>query len=405
MVVVGAGAAGLMTAIVAAREDPSLDVTLVEGKPRPGTKILASGGGRCNVTNEDVRPADFHGDRGVVARILRRFDAAAAAAFFEEIGVALKLEPEFGKLFPRSDSARTVLDALLAECARRGVRVETAFRVASIERSAAGFEVRSAERALRAGRVVLATGGRSVPSSGSDGAGYGLARALGHSVTSTSPALVPLVLDPNPFAGLEGIAVPAEVSVWEAGRRVAAETGPALVTHFGLSGPAPMNASRHVSVASDAGRAAEVRISLLPGRAPHEVETAWLDAARTSGARTAASLLDALPARLARRVAEIAEVDPDARLAALSRNSRKRLLDAATNLRLPVTGTRGWNAAEVTAGGVPLSEIDPRTMESRVCPGLHLVGEILDVDGRIGGFNFQWAWSTGFVAGQALATR
>jgi predicted Rossmann fold flavoprotein len=166
-----------------------------------------------------------------------------------------------------------------------------------------------------------------------------------------------------------------------------------------------MNVSRHWSVVHDAGGAAEVRMSLLPGRQPAEVESAWLDAARSDGSSPAAALLRELPSRLARRVLALAGVPETTRVAELTRNSRKRLLDAATNLLLPVAGTRGWNAAEVTAGGVPLPEVDPRTMESRVCPGLHLVGEILDVDGRIGGFNFQWAWATGFVAGQALALR
>ncbi len=403
--IVGGGAAGLMTAITAAREAPSLAVAVIESRPRPGVKILASGGGRCNVTNRSVTPGDFCGDRSVVARILRRFDERATVRFFEELGVELKHEPEFDKLFPVSDSAHSVLDALLAECARLSVTIVPDFRVDEIRRGETGFEVRAGSRTALCRSVVLATGGRSVPKSGSDGHGYEIVRSLGHSVGPTSPALVPLVLQPHVLEGLEGIAVPAEMSVWSGGRRTATETGPALVTHFGLSGPSPMNVSRHWSVLHDAGGEAEVRISFLPGRQPADVEREWLDAARGDGSRPAVALLDTLPARLARRLLVIAEVPETTRVAEVTRNSRKRLLDAATNLRLPVAATRGWNAAEVTAGGVPLDEIDPRTMESRRCPGLHLVGEILDVDGRIGGFNFQWAWATGFVAGQALALR
>lgn len=402
--VAGGGAAGLMTAITAAREDPSLRIVVLEGQPRPGIKILASGGGRCNVTNRVVTPSDFHGDRSLVARVLRRFDEEDAAEFFEGLGVALKHEPEFDKMFPASDSAKTVLDALLAECARLGVEVETGFRVESVARTERGFDVRSAARAIACDALVLATGGRSLPKSGSDGAGYRFAESLGHTVGPTAPALVPLVLQPHVFADLAGIAVPAEVSVWAGGRRVAVETGPVLVTHFGLSGPAPMNVSRHFAVGRMAGAPPEVRVNFLPGRRPEEVEAAWLETARTSGTLQAVTLVDGLPARLARRICELADVAPETRLSELSRNSRKRLLDAATNLRLPVTDTRGWNAAEVTAGGVPLAEVDVRTMGSRKCPGLFLVGEILDVDGRIGGFNFQWAWATGFVAGQALST-
>lgn len=403
--IVGGGAAGLMTAITAAREAPSLAVAVIESRPRPGVKILASGGGRCNVTNRSVTPGDFNGDRSVVARILRRFDERATVRFFEELGVELKHEPEFDKLFPVSDSAHSILDALLAECARLSVRIEADFRVDEIRRADAGFEVRADARVALCRSVVLATGGKSVPKSGSDGHGYEIARSLGHGVGPTSPALVPLVLQPHVLEGLEGIAVPAELSVWSGGRRIALETGPALFTHFGLSGPAPMNVSRHWAVVHDEGGAAEVRINLLPGRQPADVERAWLDAAKADGARPAAALLAELPARLARRVLALADVAETTRVAELTRNSRKRLLDAATNLLLPVAATRGWNAAEVTAGGVPLDEVDPRTMESRRCPGLFLVGEILDVDGRIGGFNFQWAWASGFVAGQALAVR
>jgi predicted Rossmann fold flavoprotein len=403
--VVGGGAAGLMTAITAAREAPHLSVVVFEGQPRPGIKILASGGGRCNVTNRVVTPSDFHGDRGLVARVLRRFDENDTVEFFRGLGVALKHEPEFDKLFPETDSAKTVLDALLAECARLGIRVECGFRVDSVQRTDAGFEVRAGARTETCDALVLATGGRSLPKSGSDGRGYEFAKALGHTVGPTAPALVPLVLQPHALQGLEGIAVPAEMSVWSGGRRVASESGPALVTHFGLSGPAPMNVSRHFAVGKLAGESPEVRMSFFPGREPAEVETAWLAKAKADGTHPAEVLLAPLPLRLARRIAEIASVAPSTRLSELSKNSRKRLLDAATNLRLPVADTRGWNAAEVTAGGVPLGEVDVRTMESRRCPRLHLVGEILDVDGRIGGFNFQWAWATGFVAGQALATR
>jgi predicted Rossmann fold flavoprotein len=403
--VVGGGAAGLMTAITAARERPSLRCAVFEGQRKPGIKILASGGGRCNVTNLVVSPSDFHGDRGLVARVLRRFTEKDAVRFFEELGVPLKHEPEFDKMFPESDSAQSVLDALLAECARLGVRVECGFRVDAVAATTDGFEVRAGERVADCGAVVLATGGRSLPKSGSDGAGYLYARSLGHTVGETAPALVPIVLQPHVFEGLDGIAVPAELSVWSGGKRVAQETGPALVTHFGLSGPSPMNVSRHFAVGKLVGAPPEIRMNVFPGRTSADVETSWLDTTRDAGARNVGSLLATLPGRLARRLFELAEVDPDGRLSEMSKNARKRLLESATNLRLPVTDTRGWNAAEVTAGGVPLSEVDVRTMESKKRPGLFLVGEILDVDGRIGGFNFQWAWATGFIAGQALAVR
>jgi predicted Rossmann fold flavoprotein len=218
------------------------------------------------------------------------------------------------------------------------------------------------------------------------------------------PALVPLVLDPHPLAGLEGIAFPVELRVLDGQKVVARVTGPMLVTHFGVSGPAALDVSRHWSVAAESGRRLDVRMSLYPGLEAQDVERVWLEIARTDGRRSIANLLRDLPRRVAERLMEVAGSDPGRRLGDLPRDARARLLGACTALPLPVKDTRGFNAAEVTAGGVPTSEVDPRTMESRVCPGLHLVGEILDVEGRLGGFNFQWAWASGFVAGQALAT-
>lgn len=414
-VVVGAGAAGLMTAILACREAPGLRLALLEGTSRPGTKILVSGGGRCNVTNRVVRPADYHGDRGFVAKVLRRFDERRTAAFFEEIGVPLRHEAEFDKLFPATDDAHTVLDALVAECSRLGCAPRTGHRVTAVRCTPDGFEIDTTAGPVAARRVVLATGGRSLPRTGSDGAGYALARSLGHTVTPTVPALVPLLLGPapgtadpaagaSPLAGLDGIALPVEIRVVEGGRTTARVRGPLLVTHFGISGPAALDVSRHWSVAAEAGRRADLLLSFFPGREPADLEREWLELARADGRRPASALVASLPRRVGERLLLVAGVAPDRRIAELARDARSRLLAACTGLPLPVRDTRGFNAAEVTAGGVPTSEVDPRTMESKVRPGLFLVGEVLDVEGRIGGFNFQWAWSGAFVCGQALAT-
>jgi predicted Rossmann fold flavoprotein len=325
-------------------------------------------------------------------------------AFFAELGVELKHEPEFDKLFPVTDDAHTVRDALVGECARLGCAPRLAQRVTAVEPSAdGGFVVRTAAGAIRARRVVLATGGRSVPLSGSDGFGYELAKSLGHTVTTTVPALVPLLLEPNPLAGLDGIAFPAEIRVLDGDRVAARVQGPLLVTHFGVSGPAALDVSRHWAVAAAEGRRLELRLSFAPGREAQDVERAWIDEADRNGGRPVVSLLAGFPRRVLERILATAEVRADQRLGELSRVARGRLLAAFTSMPLPVKDTRGFNAAEVTAGGVPVAEIDPRTMESKVRPGLHLVGEILEVEGRLGGFNFQWAWATGFVCGQALA--
>ncbi len=397
VVIVGAGAAGLAAAIFARRRHPDLPVVLLDGAKKPGAKILVSGGGRCNVTNTVVTERDFQGgNRAVVRRILREFDAARAASFFREIGVPLHEEPG-GKLFPDSNQARTVLDALLAEADRRGVRLLAGRRVTDIH---PGFEVVTAEGVIPAARVVLATGGLSIPKTGSDGLGYRFVQALGHSVVPTTPALVPLLLDRGFHAELAGISLDVEISVRVADRKPERISGALLWTHFGVSGPAVLDASRIWLRARLENSAVEIRVSLLPGETPESID-AWLRAAATERPTAALSTILAtrLPARLADRLAP----DPSVRMAHLAREDRRRIVESIARLPLVVTGSRGYNYAEVTAGGVPLEEVDPRTLESRKCPGLHLVGEILDVDGRIGGFNFQWAWSTGWVVAGALA--
>jgi len=397
VVIVGAGAAGLAAAIFTRRRHPDLPVVLLDGAKKPGAKILVSGGGRCNVTNTVVTAEDFQGgSRAVVRRILREFDAARAADFFREIGVPLHEEPG-GKLFPDSNQARTVLDALLAESDRRGVQLLAGRRVTEIR---PGFEVVTPEGVISATRVVLATGGMSIPKTGSDGYGYRIAQSLGHTLVPPTPALVPLLLERGFHAALAGISHDAEISVRVEGSKPQRIRGAMLWTHFGVSGPAVLDASRIWLRAKVENRAVEVHASLLPEETPESIDT-WL---RTAAAeRPTAALSTILATRLPARLADCIASDSSVRMAHLPREDRRRIVESLARLPLEVSGSRGYNYAEVTAGGVPLDEVDPRTLESRKCPGLHLVGEILDVDGRIGGFNFQWAWATGWVCGVALS--
>jgi predicted Rossmann fold flavoprotein len=398
-IVVGAGAAGLAAAIFARRRHHDLPVILLDGARKPGAKILVSGGGRCNVTNSVVAAEDFEGgSRAVVRRILREFDAERAAGFFREIGVPLHEEPG-GKLFPDSNQAKTVLDALLAEADRRGVILSFGRRVTDVRREGDGFLVTAGDQTLKARRVVLATGGLSLPKTGSDGHGYKLAQSLGHSLVPPTPALVPLLLGPGFHAELAGVALDVEIAIRVDGAKVQKRRGAMLWTHFGVSGPAVLDVSRIWMRATLEGRGAEVRVSLLPGETPESAD-AWLRGAAIE--RPTSSVATILGTRLPARLAEKLAMDPGVKLAHLPREDRRKLVEVLTGLPLAVTGSRGYNYAEVTAGGVPLEEVDPRTLESRKTPGLHLAGEILDVDGRIGGFNFQWAWSTGWVVGRAL---
>ncbi len=406
--IVGAGAAGLATAIFTLRANRSRSVVLLEGARRPGAKILVSGGTRCNVTNATVSERDFWGGRGpAIRRVLRALPVADTVAFFREIGVPLHEETD-GKLFPDSNRARDVLDALLRETESLGGVLAANQRVRTIERSADGFRIVTERGEMRATAVVLATGGRSLPKSGSDGAGLDFARALGHSIVPTSPALDPFVLSDNDrmHGDLSGVSHEAELAVWIDGAVAIRLTGSLLWTHVGISGPVALDASRHWLRARLEGRSAAVTLSFRPGQVLAAADAEWVARARTnpkSGVQT--MLAGMLPASVAAVLLRELAIDAATPLAHLSREDRRRLARALVEWPLPVVGTRGYNFAEATAGGIALSEINPASMESRICPGLFVVGEVLDVDGRLGGFNFQWAWSSGFVAGRAVAKR
>jgi len=384
---------------------------VLEGARKPGAKILVSGGSRCNVTNAAVRDTDFwsSGRRTTIRRILRAMSVAETIAWFAAMGVPLHEEAD-GKLFPDSNRSRDVLNALLDEAARVGAAVWAGARVTDVRRQTEHFDVVTARGTLSARCVVLATGGQSLPKTGSDGAGFGMARTLGHTIVTTTPALAPLVLESQGqtpwFAGLSGVAQPVELSVWIDGTVAQRLRGAMLWTHFGVSGPAALNASRHWERARVEGRRVRVTASFVPGCSFDRAD-ARLTAMGAERPRAAiATLLTQLvPASLASALAHHASVDESRPLAQLTREERRRLSHVLVELELPVTASRGFTYAEATAGGVPLSEIESRTMESRVCPALYLVGEVLDVDGRLGGFNFQWAWSSAKVAARGIAER
>jgi hypothetical protein len=385
--IIGAGAAGLTAAIFARRTAPGARVVALDGAPKIGAKILISGGGRCNVTHDVVTADDFNGNRNAIGKVLRTFTAEQTAEWFASMGVFLKRE-ETGKLFPTTDRARSVVDALLREC--EGVEIRTGARVATIAVDGASMtlETTNGER-VTASKIILATGGRSIPKTGSDGGGYALARALGHTITETFPALVPLLLERDHWmTSLSGTSVDAELSV-RAGKVLARHRGSLLFTHFGLSGPVVLDVSRHW-IASNGG---ELVANFLPGETFESLEAAFM-AEKNPHATIGSVLRRRIPERL---LTAIAGDSPP--LGKMKKEERRRIVRALVESVVPVERDRGFDFAEVTAGGVPLNEIELDTMASRKCDGLYLCGEILDVDGRIGGYNFQWAWASGRLAG------
>jgi len=404
--VIGAGAAGLTAAIFAGRANSSMRVLAIDSAQRPGAKILVAGGGRCNVTHHEVDERQYAGSsQHAIRKVLRRFDVPQTIAFFRELGVDLKRE-ETGKLFPITDDAHTVLNALFAAARDAGVELRHPCRVESIQRREGGFQVNcspadpDSSSTIAAHRIILATGGKSLPKTGSDGHGYAIARSLGHTITPTFPALVPLTLPRDHWiCRLSGITIEATVELRSAtGKRLKSFTNSTLLTHFGLSGPSILDISRYFL---DESAPSSAFLNFLPDQSFEDTDSELQTLGKLSPARY---LRDrGLPDRLAEAICQSVNVDPAGPAHSLTRDARRSLARAITETPLPFTGSRGYLFAEVTAGGVPLSEIYLDTMESRICPGLHLCGEICDVDGRIGGFNFQWAWSSGFAAGTAAA--
>ena len=400
---IGAGAAGTMAAIFAA--SAGADSLLVERTSDGGRKILISGGGRCNILPAQLDESRFVTDSSphTLRNIVRSWPLVEQIAFFErELRLPLVEETESGKLFPASQRARDVRDGLLDLAASRGVRFRPNAAMTGASPSAAdgGWRVMLDSGApIDADALIMATGGLSVPQTGSDGRGLRIVEQLGHTVHPTYAALTPITAEPAPFGHLAGVSLPVTITAHD-GARTATATGGMLCTHRGYSGPAVLDVS-HVVARSAPDSPARLRVrwaALQDGD--------WEEALRPQGARTVArALRERLPKRLALALLDVAGVDPARSLAQLRREERLRLLELLERGALPWTGHEGYKKAEVTGGGVSLAEIDSRTMESRRHPGLFLCGEMLDAFGPIGGYNFVWAWVTGRAAGLGAAGR
>lgn len=416
--IVGAGAAGLMAAIWAGRTAADakrpLRIVLLDGAKHLGAKILVAGGGRCNVTHDVVDERAFAGSSpAAIRKVLRRFDVPRTIEFFRECGVELRREAT-GKLFPTTDKARTVLDALLHAARMVNVDVRHPWRVEAVENPAAraDFLIQAPAGAIAARAVIIATGGKSLPKTGSDGHGYSIVQGLGHSMTQRFfPALVPLTLPSDHWiCALSGVSSVATLEVRSAtGKRLHSFTDSLLCTHFGISGPAPLDISRYFIDARLDDSGAQLAVNWLPGQTKESVDVALqklgaISAGRWLREQGEGKSFPGLPQRLAEALCAQCSVDPSLPAHQLTRDKRRALASIITSTILPITGDRGFAHAEVTAGGVPLRELHLDTMESRICPGLYIIGEICDVDGRIGGYNFQWAWASGYVAGISAAT-
>ena len=389
----------MMAAIFAA--DAGADTLLLERTRDGGRKILISGGGRCNILPARVDERRFVTDSSpnTLRKIARSWPLDDQVTFFEQqLGLALVEEEESAKLFPASNRARDVRDGLLSLAARKGVHFRPNTVITGLSRGDCAWKLeQNGKEPFQADRVIVATGGLSVPNTGSDGLGFAMLAGLGHTVHPTYPALTPVVADPAPFGHLAGISVPVTITAQDSARTSTASGG-FLFTHRGYSGPCVLDISHVISrsrLQGDGTAQLTLQWTSLDG-------AAWEAAFRPEGTRTVAGVLRRqLPDRLADALADLANVSGARELAQLTRDERRRLIHVLVRGQLPWTGDEGYKKAEVTGGGVSLAEIDPRTMESKIHPGLFLCGEVLDAFGPIGGYNFLWAWATGRAAGRA----
>ena len=422
VVVVGAGAAGLFAAIRAA--ECGRRTLVLEKNTRAGVKILMSGGTRCNLTHATDAGgiiAAFGRQGRFLHSALAALDPDEVVQMFEREGVATKVEPT-GKVFPTSDRAADVVNALLRRLARSGAELsfgEPLLRMAAVGK---GFDLTTARRQVEARAVILTTGGMSYPGCGTTGDGYAWAAKLGHQIVTPRPALTPILTAAEWVKPLSGVTLPdVSVQVCEsapaadvpppAGKRrkpsqasgvLAAARGSFLFTHFGLSGPVALDVSRAVS-GSPQPQALELRCDFWPTESVDELGR-WLDerCGREGSRQIDGFLAERWPRRLIQTLADLAEVSVVKRAAETPKRDRQRLIETIKAARVPVRGVMGFRKAEVTAGGVSLDEVDSRTMQSKLAAGVYFAGEILDLDGPIGGYNFQAAFSTGWLAGQSV---
>ena len=400
--------AAIFAAESAAARSTGTEVMLLERTQDGGRKILISGGGRCNILPSSADLTRFVTDSSPnsMRNILRSWPLPQQVRFFNDrLGLDLTLEEESGKLFPRSNKARDVRDGLLSLARELGAVTRFGATVENLAPPAANGDdwqvILAGGERIAASSVVLATGGLSVPSTGSDGTGLRVAATLGHEMHATYPALTPLTANAPAHAALSGISLTVTLSARTDGKRRSA-TGGFLFTHKGYSGPSVLDLS-HLAVRARLAGGARQEITV---RWTEFDAAAWEERLRAGGTVHVGNLVRReLPDRLAEMLLEWASVNGSTPASQLKREERIRLVAALTDMPLPWTGDEGYKKAEVTGGGVALSEVDPRTMESRRSPGLFLCGEMLDAFGPIGGYNFLWAWATGRAAGLGAAER
>ena len=404
IVVIGGGAAGIMAAIQAAEVGTS--VTLFEKMPRVGRKLAITGKGRCNLTNtaDNAEIIKNISNGKFLFSALKNFSSVDTVNFFESLGVVTKIE-RGGRIFPVSDDASEVIDALIKKMAILGVEVKTNSPVTEIiaeNKKIRGVQVNG--KIFECDAVILATGGASYPATGSTGDGFKFAKRLGHTVTEILPALVPLEVEED-IKTLQGLSLKnVRVKLLADGKKVAEQFGEMLFAHFGVSGPIILTLSRQAARLLSEKKFVELEINLKPALTPEQLDARILrDFAKFKGRLIKNSLGELLPAKLIPIILDRAFLDGNKQVDNVTAAERRRLVEILRGLPLTITKTRPIAEAIVTAGGISIKEINPRTMQSKIVENLFIAGEVADVDGLTGGFNLQAAWAMGNAAGKFAA--
>ncbi|MGN0158043.1 MAG: NAD(P)/FAD-dependent oxidoreductase [Brotaphodocola sp.] len=398
IIIIGGGASGLTAAIASARM--GADVTVLEHMDRVGKKILSTGNGRCNLTNLVMDASCYRsGQKDFPMKVIGHFPVKDTLAFFEGIGILTKSRN--GYIYPNSDQAASVLDALRLECDRLGVKTVTGCQTKQIQKSGKGmFAVLTDQGIFRSHALILATGSKAAPVTGSDGSGYELAKTLGHSVIKPLPALVQLRCEGKHFKQLAGIRSDAALCVVSDGRVLAAEKGELQLTDYGISGIPTFQISRYVSSALDAGKKVSVMIDFLPEMSMEETRQFMKNRIKNLSYRVCGDFLTGvLNKKLAGVLMKLSSISADEPVSRVNWERWERLIQNIKQFEAKVHATNDYAQAQICCGGADTRQINPDSMESRLVPGLYLIGELVDVDGICGGYNLQWAWSSGFVAG------
>lgn len=406
IIVIGGGAAGLFAAVIAGRQ--GAQVTILEKNQRVGKKILATGNGRCNLTNMDMDISHFHGKNPKFAfSALHAFDNVEAIEFFERLGISHKVEEE-GKVFPFSNQASSVLDVLRYELERLGIETKVEAEVKEIRKQAKGFDIFTKDGTTYfAHRVILATGGKSAPNLGSNGSGYALVEKLGHHLVEPFPSLVQLKLAEPFLKQIKGIKFDGEAEIIVKEKNLAKSQGEILFTEYGISGPPIFQLSRTAAEKLKENQEVWIKVVLInhltKDKLVHYVTKRWQDNPEKNVSFSFVGFINKQLVPVLLKQSGIEDINKP--VALLTAQEKENIISILQDWRFKVIGTNTWTAAQVTAGGIDVKDINQNTMESKLVPGLFFAGEVMDIDGDCGGYNLQWAWSSGFVAGNNIMRR